>query len=141
MQAKYQLSDEDFAAMQEIELPSPREIQNYKSTYNDIRQWRKEQAQAEENQDSDIDWNDVVFEVELIKSQEVNLDYILGIIHEKSKNQTKEELIIEAKEIIRASVGNRAKEGLIIDFINQANLVEIEDKDIFIDEFYQFARS
>ncbi|MDA9231282.1 type I restriction endonuclease subunit R, partial [Rickettsiales bacterium] len=141
LQAKYQISDEDFAAMQEIELPSPREIQNYKSTYNDIRQWRKEQAQAEENQNSDVDWNDVVFEVELIKSQEVNLDYILGIIHEKSKNQTKEELIIEAKEIIRASVGNRAKEGLIIDFINQANLVEIEDKDIFIDEFYQFARS
>jgi type I restriction enzyme R subunit len=141
LQAKYQLSDADFAAMQEIELPSPREIQNYKSTYNDIRQWRHEQTQAEENQESDVDWNDVVFEVELIKSQEVNLDYILGIIHEKSKNQTKEELIIEAKEIIRASVGNRAKEGLIIDFINQANLIEIEDRAIFIDEFYQFAQS
>jgi type I restriction enzyme R subunit len=141
LQAKYQLSDADFVAMQEIELPSPREIQNYKSTYNDIRQWQQEQTQAEKNQDSDENWNDVVFEVELIKSQEVNLDYILGIIHEKSKNQTKEELITEAKEIIRASVGNRAKEELIIDFINKANLVEIEDRAIFIDEFYKFAQA
>jgi len=43
--------------------------------------------------------------------------------------------------VIRASVGNRAKESLVIDFINQTNLDQIGDKASIIDAFFKFAQA
>merc|ERR1711900_80466 len=37
--AKHYLSDDDLAVLQNIRLPSERKIQDYRSTYNDIRDW------------------------------------------------------------------------------------------------------
>jgi type I restriction enzyme R subunit len=89
-----------------------------------------------------IDWDDVVFEVDLLKSQEINLDYILELIFEQNKkNKSKGELIEEVRRLIRASLGNRAKESLIVDFINQTNLDEMADKASIIDTFYKFAQA
>lgn len=45
------------------------------------------------------------------------------------------------RRLIRASLGNRAKESLIVDFINQTNLDEIVDKASVIDEFFKFAQA
>ncbi|WP_407806657.1 type I restriction endonuclease subunit R, EcoR124 family, partial [Staphylococcus aureus] len=86
-----------------------RRIQDYRSTYNDIRDWiRREKANAEQVASS-IDWGDVVFEVDLLKSQEINLDYILELILEHyKKTKTKSELVDEIRRVIRASIGNRA---------------------------------
>jgi len=42
--------------------------------------------------------------------------------------------------IIRSSIGNRAKESLIVDFMNQTNLDEILDKSSIIEAFFAFAR-
>lgn len=79
--------------------------------------------------ESTIDWDDVVFEVDLLKSQEINLDYILELIFEHNKKtKSKAELVGEIRRAIRASIGNRAKESLIVDFINQTNLDELGDK-------------
>ena len=50
-------------------------------------------------------------------------------------------MIEEARRLIRASLGNRAKESLIVDFINQTNLDEMADKASIIDTFYQFAQA
>lgn len=47
----------------------------------------------------------------------------------------------EVRRLIRASLGNRAKEGLVIDFINQADLDEIPDKASIIDAFFTYARA
>jgi type I restriction enzyme R subunit len=42
---KYYLDDEEITAMQKIKIPPVRTIQDYRSTYNDIRDWiRKEKA-------------------------------------------------------------------------------------------------
>ena len=61
-------------------------IQDYRSTYNDIRDWlRRREKSANEKEESTIDWDDVVFEVDLLKSQEINLDYILEQIFENNK--------------------------------------------------------
>jgi len=49
-------------------------------------------------------------------------------------------LIEEARRIIRASLGNRAKESLIVDFINQTNLDEINSKAQIMEAFYEFAQ-
>ncbi|MGL4885355.1 MAG: HsdR family type I site-specific deoxyribonuclease [Aeromonas veronii] len=139
---EHYLSDDDLAAMQAIRLPTERKIQDYRSTYNDIRDWLRREKAANQQEKSSIDWDDVVFEIDLLKSQEINLDYILTLIFEHNKkNKSKAELIDEVRRLIRASVGNRAKESLIVDFINRTNLDDITDKASIIDEFFKFAQA
>ena len=140
--AEHYLSDEDLTALQAIRVPADRTIQDYRSTYNDIRDWLRREKAGSEKEKSTIDWDDVVFEVDLLKSQEINLDYILELIFEQNKkNKSKGELIEEVRRLIRASLGNRAKESLIVDFINQTNLDEIADKASIIDTFFKFAQA
>ena len=50
-------------------------------------------------------------------------------------------LIEEVRRLIRASIGSRAKESLIVDFINQTDLDNIQDKANIIDAFFLFAQT
>lgn len=136
------VSDEEIAAMQEIVVPEERIIQDYRSTYNDIRDWFRKESAGKEKDASLVDWDDVVFEVDLLKSQEINLDYILELIFEKNKKlKNKETLVEDVRRLIRSSLGNRAKESLVVDFINQTDLDKIEDKASIIDAFFSFAQA
>jgi type I restriction enzyme R subunit len=84
----------------------------------------------------------VVFEVDLLKSQEINLDYILELIFDHNKkNKTKADLVDEVRRVIRASLGNRAKESLLVDFIHQTDLDQIGDKASIIEAFFIFAQA
>ncbi|RUS66637.1 Type I restriction enzyme R protein [Saezia sanguinis] len=140
--ARHYLNDDDLAALQTIRMPAERKIQDYRSAYNDIRDWLRREKSSDEKDKSTIDWNDVVFEVDLLKSQEINLDYILELIFEHNKkHQSKAGLIDEVRRLIRASLGNRAKESLIVDFINQTNLDKIGDKVGIIEAFFAFAQA
>ncbi len=140
--AEHYLDDEKLAQLQTIRLPAERKIQDYRSTYNDIRDWQRKQKTAEEKEKSTVDWDDVEFEVDLLKSQEINLDYILELIFEhNTKNKSKAALIDEVRRMIRASLGNRAKESLMVDFINKTDLDQITDKASIIDEFFKFAQA
>ena len=140
--AKHYLSDEDLAALQAITLPPERKVQDYRSTYNDVRDWLRREKAGAEKEKSTIDWDDVVFEVDLLKSQEINLDYILELIFEHNKKtKSKSELVDEVRRVIRASLGNRAKESLVVDFINQTDLDQIGDKASVIDAFFKFAQA
>ena len=135
------VTDDDIAAMQEIELPVERTIQDYRSTYNDIRDWLRREKSGKEAEESTIDWDDVVFEIDLLKSQEINLDYILELIFEHNKKtKDKASLIEEIRRVIRASIGNRAKESLVVDFINETELDSIQDKANIIDSFFAYAQ-
>ena len=140
--ARHYISDDDLAAMQAIKVPAERTIQDYRSTYNDIRDWLRREKTANEKDASTIDWDDVVFEVDLLKSQEINLDYILELIFENNKKlKDKATLVEEVRRLIRASIGNRAKESLVVDFINQTNLDNILDKAGIIEAFFTFAQA
>jgi len=140
--AQHYLSDDDLAALQAIKMPAERKIQDYRSTYNDIRDWQRREKSADEKSKSTIDWDDVVFEVDLLKSQEINLDYILELIFEHNKKtKSKADLVDEVRRVIRASIGNRAKEGLLVDFINQTDLDQIGDKVSVIEAFFAFAQA
>lgn len=55
-------------------------------------------------------------------------------MHNK-KNKSKADLIDEVRRVIRASLGNRAKESLVVDFINQTDLDQIGDKASVIEAF------
>ncbi|HVM87923.1 MAG TPA: type I restriction endonuclease subunit R [Puia sp.] len=136
------VTDEDIASMQKIELLKERTVQDYRSTYNDIRDWLRREKSGKESEESKIDWDDVVFEVDLLKSQEINLDYILELIFEHNKKtKDKDTLITEIRRVIRASVGNRAKESLVVDFINETDLDTLQDKANVIDSFFAYAQS
>ena len=138
----YFLTDEDVKEMQQIEVLSDRTIQDYKSTYNDIRDWLRREKEGAVIEQSKIDWDDVVFEIDLLKSQEINLDYILELIFEHNKKtKNKASLIDEVRRIIRASVGNRAKESLIVDFINEHDLDTMTDKASIIESFFEYAQA
>ena len=135
------ITDEELISMQEISLLPERTVQDYRSTYNDIRDWLRREKNGKESNESNIDWDDVVFEIDLLKSQEINLDYILELIFEhKKKNKDKATLIEEVRRVIRASIGNRAKESLVVDFINETDLEAIQDKANVIDSFFKYAQ-
>ena len=136
------ISDEEISVMQEIAILEERTVQDYRSTYNDIRDWLRKESAGREKDGSSVDWDDVVFEVDLLKSQEINLDYILELIFEKNKKmENKQTLVEDVRRLIRSSVGNRAKESLVVDFINQTDLDKIEDKANIIDAFFSFAQA
>jgi len=140
--ARHYLSDEDLAVLQAIRIPAERKIQDYRSTYNDVRDWLRREKSGAEKEKSTIDWDDVVFEVDLLKSQEINLDYILELIFEHNKKiKDKASLVEDVRRVIRASLGNRAKESLLVDFINQTDLDRIGDKASVIDAFFTFAQA
>jgi len=135
------VTDEDIALMQNITLLPDRTVQDYRSTYNDIRDWFRREKQGKEAEESKIDWDDVVFEIDLLKSQEINLDYILELIFEHNKKtKDKGALVEEVRRIIRSSIGNRAKESLVVDFINENDLDTIPDKANIIDNFFAYAQ-
>jgi type I restriction enzyme, R subunit len=136
------LSDAEFAAMQSVQIPSERAIQDYRSAYNDIRDWLRRQREGGAPEQSNVDWDDVVFEVDLLKSQEINLDYILELIFDNNKKtKTKADLVEDVRRAIRASLGNRAKESLLVDFINQTDLSQFDDKASVIEAFFTFAQA
>ena len=138
---EYYLEDEEFEKLKEIKVLPKRLEQDYRSTYNDIREWIRREKKAKKEQKDSIDWDDVVFEVDLLKSQEINLDYILELIFEYNKKaKSKDALIEEIKRVIKSSLGHRAKENLIVEFINNTDLDEISDKAGIIEAFFSFAK-
>jgi type I restriction enzyme R subunit len=140
--AQHGLTDAEFAAMQSVQIPSERAIQDYRSAYNDIRDWLRRQREGGAPEQSSVDWDDVVFEVDLLKSQEINLDYILELIFDNNKKtKTKADLVEDVRRAIRASLGNRAKESLLVDFINQTDLSQFDDKASVIEAFFTFAQA
>ena len=137
----YYVSDEDIENMKKIEMPKERVIQDYRSTYNDIREWLRREKKGAVGSDSTLQWDDIVFEVDLLKSQEINLDYILELIFDKHKKvKSKDVLIEDVRRLIRSSAGNRAKESLIVDFINSTDLDKFDEKTNIIEAFFSFAQ-
>ena len=135
------LTDGDIASMLGVEVLRERADQDYRSTYNDIRDWLRSRRKPQQHEESAIDWDDVVFEVDLLKSQEIDLDYILELLFEHNrKAKDKDALVDEMRRIIRASIGNRAKESLVVDFIHEADIDAVHDKAALLEAFYTYAQ-
>ena len=138
---RFHVDDETLEELSRLDIPSTREIQDYRSTYNDIKSWYENERRNREDSESKVDWDSIVFEVELLKSQEINLDYILELIFETNKRVSdKDELVTEITRTIRASLGNRAKEDLIVAFIHDSDLDSFADKSDIIEQFFIFAQ-
>jgi len=142
---RYFLTDEAFdtalTQLRNIDVLSERAVQDYRSTYNDIRDWFRCERVGKAFENAKIDWDDVVFEVDLLKSQEIDLDYILELIFDRhKKTKEKSALVDEVRRMIRSGIGNRAKESLIVDFINETDFEPIEDRSGIIEAFFVYAQ-
>ena len=120
---------------------SERQMQDMKSVYVDIREAVFNSQRHDKIGGEYIDFSDIEFQIDLLKTDEINLDYILALIFEKSKgNDDIENLKSEVRRVIRSSLGTRAKEELIMDFINKTKLSELKNTDDILENFYSFAK-
>lgn len=128
---------DEFASFEKI--ISDRQMQDMKSVYVDIRESIFDKNKK--NKPTQIDFSDIEFQIDLLKTDEINLDYILALILEKAKNTDNlESLKAEIRRVIKSSLGTRAKEELVIEFINITDLAKLKTKDDVLDAFYKFAR-
>lgn len=120
---------------------SDRQMQDMKSVYVDIRESILNERRSKEAEGEQIDFSDVEFQIDLLKTDEINLDYILALILEKAReNDNIESLKAEVRRVIRSSLGTRAKEDLIMEFISKTRLSELKNTDDIIETFYEFAK-
>lgn len=130
---------DEFSSFEKI-IPD-RLMQDMKSVYVDIREDILKLRHGDKENTMTIDFSDVEFQIDLLKTDEINLDYILNLILEKSKEHTDiETLKVEVRRVIRSSLGTRAKEDLIMNFINSNKLTDLKNTDDILESFYSFAK-
>lgn len=114
------LSFDEFAGR---EIISERDLQDYLGRYQDLRdEWVKRQRKGELIDISD----DIVFEVELIRQIEINIDYILMLVKKYHDEHCEDkEILVTIRKAVDASPDLRSKKELIENFITGIN--EIED--------------
>lgn len=104
------------------EMISERDLQDYLGRYQDLRDEWNERCKRGESTDI-ID--DIVFEVELIKQIEINIDYILMLVKKYHDSHCEDkEVLVTIKKAIDASPELRSKKALIETFIAGINDVE-----------------
>ena len=108
------------------EILSDRDVQDYHSAYIDIyNEFRKEKTDEKENVNEDV-----VFEMELIKQVDINIDYILGLIKIYHEDHIKnKELLLDINKAIDSSVELRNKKDLINQFIASLDIHSVVDDD------------
>ena len=100
------------------EILSEREYQDYQSIYIDLY----EEIKKTKNTDKESINDDIIFEIELIKQVEINIDYILMKVAEYYKSNKKDkEILIDIKKAIDSSIELRSKKELIEGFIDRVN--------------------
>ena len=121
---------------------SDRQMQDMKSVYVDICEDIRNTGKNDENRnrEEEIDFSDIEFQIDLLKTDEINLDYILSLILKKSEEHDDiETLKSEIRRIIRTSLGTRAKEDLVMNFINKTDLSELKNSGDILESFYKYA--
>jgi type I restriction enzyme R subunit len=108
------------------QILSDRDIQDYHSAYIDLyNEFRKCIEDVKENVNDDL-----VFEMELIKQVEINIDYVLGLIKKYHEDHTNNrELLLDINKAIDSSVELRNKKDLINEFITSLDMHSVIDED------------
>jgi len=115
------------------EILSERDFQDYQSRYIDLYQEYRKAANADKETIND----DIIFEIELVKQIEVNIDYILMLVAKyQQSNCNDKEILTTIDKAINSSIELRSKKELIERFIEQVNVSTKVDEDWrkFLDE-------
>ncbi len=114
---------DDFAGQ---EILNERDFQDYQSIYIDLYQDFRKGKDAEKENIND----DILFETELIKQIEVNIDYILMLVAKYHDSHCKDKTILSAiDKAVNSSIELRSKKDLIENFIKQVNAATHVDDD------------
>lgn len=114
---------DDFAGR---EILTDRDVQDYHSMYINLYEDRRKKEDSDKENIND----DLVFEMELIKQVEINIDYILELIRKyHASNQADKELLVDINKAIDSSVELRNKKELIEQFISTINADSSVDDD------------
>lgn len=106
------------------EILTDRDFQDYQSTYIDLYQEFRPKDKAEKENIND----DIVFEMELIKQIEVNIDYILMLLAKYYETNCQDKtILVTIDKAINSSIELRSKKELIEGFIERVNLIHLED--------------
>ena len=111
-----------FDEFAENELIEERDLQDYLGRYQDLRdEWKRRRERGEATDITD----DVVFEVELIKQIEINIDYILILVKKYHDSHCEDkDVLVTIRKAIDASPELRSKKQLIEMFIAGVNDVD-----------------
>lgn len=110
------VSFDEFAGQDTL---SERDLQDYLSRYQDLRE---EWKQRRKNGDLTDIADDIVFEVELVKQIEINIDYILMLVKKyHDQNCQDKEILVTIRKAVDASPELRSKKDLIENFIGSIN--------------------
>lgn len=108
------------------EILTERDVQDYHSMYIDLYNELRKGTESEKENIND----DLVFEMELIKQVEINIDFVLSLIKKYHEDHTKNrEILVDINKAIDSSVELRNKKDLIIKFINSLDAHSVVDKD------------
>ncbi|MGR3178579.1 MAG: type I restriction endonuclease subunit R [Candidatus Anammoxibacter sp.] len=108
------------------EILAERDVQDYHSAYIDLYNELRKGGDAEKENIND----DLVFEMELIKQIEINIDYILILIKQYHEEHTKDkEILVDINKAIDSSVELRNKKELINQFITSLDVGAVVDED------------
>jgi len=108
------------------EILSERDFQDYQSIYIDLYQEYRKGADGDKETIND----DIVFEIELVKQIEVNIDYILMLVAKYQQSNCKDKTILTTiDKAINSSIELRSKKELIERFIEQVNVSTKVDED------------
>lgn len=110
---------DDFAGN---EIITERDLQDYLGRYQDLRdEWNEKRKKGESTDIID----DIVFEVELIKQIEINIDYILMLVKKYHDGHCEDkEVLVTINRAVDASPELRSKKALIENFISGINEVD-----------------
>lgn len=115
-------SFDDFAGN---ELLSPRDMQDYQSNYIDLYQQLRSPKP-----DKEVINDDIVFEMELIRQVEINIDYILMLVAKyHDSNCEDKEILVDIRKAVDSSMQLRSKKDLIENFIATVNTATKVDDD------------
>jgi type I restriction enzyme R subunit len=130
----------NFDEFEEFEpIISEGQMQDMRSVYVDIKE--EIHNRGDNSAQSEIDFSDVEFQVDLLKTEEINLDYILALILKKSQdNEDMETMKADIHRIIRSSIGTREKEGLVISFIENVDFSKVKTNEDILSAFYEYAK-
>jgi type I restriction enzyme R subunit len=108
------------------EILSERDFQDYQSIYIDLYQKYRKGADGDKETIND----DIVFEIELVKQIEVNIDYILMLVAKYQESNCKDKTILTTiDKAINSSIKLRSKKELIERFVEQVNVSTKVDED------------
>lgn len=119
---------------------SERAMQDYRSTYVDIREeaMREKFSQQSENT---IDLSTIEFHVELISTDEIDLDYILRLIAEKIKeNKSTNDIKTDISRVMRSNIETRGSEQLMVEFLDTIP-IDKNSTDTINQVFYEYAKA